>query len=510
MEDIIMGMADTSSFASMAEIAEREVARTQGAARKIIMISDHVEIALFRPEVDRSFANLSMRIKDFETVGQENLEKALADFQGKYSLETDGSRATVTYPTDGVEAADGVAMEFLKQCSSTLPIDEVWRVRGDMYEEQELSIRALFTAMKEQAASDIHLQPDEPPLIRIDNVLGRSDLTGKLTNVQIDNLLKQMAPADEYERFLAEKQVSFRFHEVGLGYARCSAFLKHGAIHLTSRYLPEKIPSFEDLSLPRDVLEHMASEERGLFLVVGMTGCGKTTTLATMVDFINENRKKHILTIESPVEYVHTNKMSVVSQRDTGLDVPDFQMGVTGALRHDPDVIVIGEMRNADTIRAAINAAATGHLVLSTLHSTTAAEVANRIVSFFEPVERDLVRLQLKDCLRGIVNQRLVPRIGGGRIPAIEVMVQDHKQIADGIIMGSTELIHVGMQQTTTRSFIIEKYVHQLYKQEKITLEDARAASTDVSVLDQMVIGTYTVPRVEGLKVEHGQMYSNR
>lgn len=510
MADIILGMADTSSFANVAETAEHEVAKTQGAARKIIMISPHVEIALFRPEVDQSFANVSMRIKGFETIGKENLEKALANFQGKYNLETDGSHATLTYPADGVEASDGVAMEFLKQCSSSLPIDEVWRVRGDMYAEQALSVRELFKAMKEKAASDIHLQPDEPPLIRIDNVLGRTDLTGKLTNVQIDKLLQQMAPADEYERFLAEKQVSFRFHEVGLGYARCSAFLKHGAIHLTLRYLPEKIPSFEELSLPRDVLEHMASEERGLFLVVGMTGCGKTTTLASMVDFINENRKKHILTIESPVEYVHANKKSVVSQRDTGLDVPDFQMGVTAALRHDPDVIVIGEMMNADTIRAAINAAATGHLVLSTLHSTTAAEVANRIVSFFEPVERDLVRLQLKDCLRGIVNQRLVPRIGGGRIPAIEVMIQDHKQIADGIIFGSSELIHVGMQQTTSRSFIIEKYVHRLYKEKKISLEDARATATDVSVLDQMIIGTYTVPRVEGLKVEHGQMFSNR
>jgi len=503
--DLILGMHDTKSFAGVLEVAESEISRTQGAARKIVMVSRLVEIVVFRPEVEQSFANLSMRVKGLQDSGKEDLEKALGKFKGKYELKTDGGLATLKYPAEGTEVADGSAMELLEICSSVLPIDEVWHVHGDMYVEQELSISALFKMMQEKSASDIHLQPDEPPLIRIDNELTRTDLAGKLTNVQIGKLLKQMAPADQYERFLAEKQISFNFHEVGVAYARCSAFYKHGAIHFTLRFLPETIPSFEDLSLPASVLEQIAREHRGLFLIVGMTGCGKTTTLAALVDYINTHRQKHILTIENPVEYVHMNKKCIISQRDTGLDVPDFGMGVSGALRHDPDVIVIGEMRDADTIRAAINAAATGHLVLSTLHSNTAAECANRIVSFFDPVERDLVRLQLKDALKGIIHQRLVPKLGGGRVPAIEVMFQDMKQISEGIVSGSSELIHIGMQQTTSQSFIIEKYLYDLYKDKKISLEHAREFATDVSMVDQMVIGTYTIPRVEGLKADRAR-----
>ncbi|MCK5558052.1 MAG: PilT/PilU family type 4a pilus ATPase [Candidatus Hydrogenedentes bacterium] len=506
MADVILGIQDTSSFVNVLEIAEKEISRSQGAARKIIIASRHLEIALVRPEVHRDFTNVSIRIKEFRDFKREDLEEALAEFQGKYNLKTDGSHATLTYPAEGIEVADSSAMDLLEKCGSVLPVAEVWHARGDMYSEQDLSIHTLFTTMQEKNASDIHLQPDEPPLIRIDNVLSRTDLAGKLTNVQIDRLVQEMAPPDQYELFQAEKQVSFNFHEVGIAYARCSAFMKHGAIHFTLRFLPEEIPSFEELSLPTDILESIASAHRGLFLVVGMTGCGKTTTLAAIVDYINQHRQKHILTIEHPVEYVHINKLSIISQRDTGVDVPDFGMGVTGALRHDPDVIVIGEMRNADTIRAAITAAATGHLVLSTLHANTAAECANRIVSFFDPIERDLVRLQLKDCLQGIVHQRLVPRIGGGRIPAVEVMIQDMKQISDGIISGNSEMIHAGMQQTITQSFIMEKHIYQIYKEKKVSLEHAREFATDVSVFDQMIIGTYTIPRVEGLKADHARL----
>jgi len=269
---------------------------------------------------------------------------------------------------------------------------------------------------------------------------------------------------------------------------------------MTFRYLPEKIPSFEDLNLPVDVLERMAKTERGLFLIVGMTGSGKSTTMAAMSDYINRFRQRHLIFIEHPVEYVHHNNNSIVSQRDVGVDVLDFAEAVRGALRHDPDVIVIGEMRDADTIRAAIAAASTGHLVISTLHSNTASEVINRIVSFFDPVERDLVKLQLRDCIQGIICQRLAPRKGGGRVPTIEVMFNDIKQINDSILAGDTDGIHIGMQQTTSNSFIIEKYIHDLLKKDIIDLEAAMEACTDQSVLEQMRIGTYSIPRLEGLK----------
>ena len=211
-------------------------------------------------------------------------------------------------------------------------------------------------------------------------------------------------------------RAAFNFHQVGLGYARVSAFVKSGAPHLTFRFLPERIPSFEDLNIPGPTMVELSKQHHGLVLITGMTGSGKSTTVATMVDWINSNKACHILTIENPVEYVHHNKMAMISQRSTGEDVHTFFEAVTGALRHDPDVIVIGEMRDPDTIRSAINAAATGHLVISTLHANTASEVINRIVSFFDPVERDLVKLQLRDCMKCVICQRLVKKKGGGRI----------------------------------------------------------------------------------------------
>jgi twitching motility protein PilT len=265
------------------------------------------------------------------------------------------------------------------------------------------------------------------------------------------------------------------------------------------RYLPEKIPSFEDLGIPRPSMERLANLHFGLILVAGMTGSGKSTSVAAIVDWINQNKDLHILCLEEPVEYVHVNKRSVVSQRDIGVDIATFQEGVRGALRHDPDVIVVGEMRDPDTIRSAINAAATGHLVISTLHASTASEVVNRIVSFFDPVERDLVKLQLRDALKCVICQRLVPRSGGGRLPALEFMFNDTKHIADGILSGNTLAIKVGMQQDSTASFIFEKYLFDMAKKNLITNEIAREYASDRSIVDQMRLGTYVIPSVESM-----------
>jgi twitching motility protein PilT len=180
--------------------------------------------------------------------------------------------------------------------------------------------------------------------------------------------------------------------------------------------------------------------------------------------------------------------------------VHSFGDAVTGALRHDPDVILIGEMRDSDTIRSAINAAATGHLVVSTLHSNTASEVVNRIVSFFDPVERDLVRLQLRDCLQCVICQRLVPKIGGGRVPALEILLNDIKAINDGIMQGDTDGIRIGMQQTVSHSFLFEQYLYDLFKEKVVDLSHAQEFSTDQSIFDQLRMGTYSVPRLDAIK----------
>ncbi|MCH8829145.1 MAG: Flp pilus assembly complex ATPase component TadA, partial [Planctomycetes bacterium] len=230
---------------------------------------------------------------------------------------------------------------------------------------------------------------------------------------------------------------------------------------------------------------------------------GKSTTVAALIDWINRNKSLHILTIESPVEFVHLNKKSIVSQRDVGTDTPTAVEAVYGALRHDPDVIFIGEMRDPDTIRAAIDAAGTGHLVISTFHTNTAPEVINRIVSFFDPVERDLVRLQLRDCLRCIMCQRLLPGKDGGRIPALEFLFNDTPQIGDCVLSGDTGALRVAMQQTSSDSSILETSLLSLINEGHVDEEIAATYASNPAVLEQMRLGTYAVPSLESLVTRH-------
>lgn len=499
MADLILGLGEAKDLAEIVATSEKEIATNFGPARRLLLVSKVAELVITRPVATEWFQSFSMRLKS-DGIGTDEIANGLSAFSGKFVLESDNGRSVITYPTDGQTGVAEECQALLNECGVLVGLPEVWHVDGDHYEQQGLTVTQLFRLMTERKASDVHLDTNHPPILRIDNDLVITDCCGPLTSEEIESMLHDIAPQKAWEQFQQDMQTSFGFHQVGMGYSRISAFRKHGSVHLTFRYLPEQIPSFEQLSLPSDTLREMADMHRGLFLITGMTGSGKTTTLAAMVDYINRTRKEHILSIEHPIEFVHESKSCIVSQRDTGADVPDFFMGVTAALRHDPDVIVIGEMRDKDTIRSAINAAATGHLVLSTLHSNTAAEVVNRIISFFDPIERDLVRLQLRDCLKGVICQRLLPKLGGGRLPAIEMMFNDLKQINDCVLMGDTDGIHVGMQQTTTSSFIFEKYLYGMIKRKDITVEDGRDFSTDVSMLDQMLIGTYSVPRVEGLK----------
>jgi len=505
MADLILGLSNLERFSEMVSAAEQEVLRTLGVACKVSMTSPYVEAIARRADGNAPFTELAFRAR-IEWDGMNSLEDMLKPFTDVCVVERDDEWLSVQYPGNGAPATAERFAEIADACGNGIEMPEVWHVFGDDFQEQPLNLEKVFKGLLDNNASDMHLMPGEPPVLRIDNVLKRrEDICGTLSSKQLERMVEQIAPGEAWEEFCTEMQTSFNYHHVGLGYSRVSAFRKQGSVHVTFRYLPEKIPSFEELNLPGDVLEEMSQTERGLFLIVGMTGSGKTTTMASMADYINRFRNRHVIFIEHPVEYVHHNNESIVSQRDVGIDVLDFGEAVRGSLRHDPDVIVIGEMRDADTIRSAIAAAATGHLVLSTLHSNTAAEVVNRIVSFFDPVERDLVRLQLRDCLRGVICQRLVPRTGGGRVPAIEVMFNDIKPINDAIIEGDTDGIHIGMEQTTSHSFIIERYLHKLLKDKIVDLDAAREAATDVSVLDQMMIGTYSVPRLEGLKGKNHQ-----
>ena len=380
------------------------------------------------------------------------MEKIASDFKPDCELAVEDGWHILHFPGPHAKDPDR-ALEALDAYSAMLQFPEVWHVRGDNYRVDHISVELLFKALVEYKASDVHLSPGEQAMFRVDGEISPSEIFGVLSAPQILAVIHDISAERDWKEFQETKQASFNFHQAGLGYSRVSCFVTSGAPHLTFRYLPERIPSFEELHVPAALMTELAELHHGLVLVVGMTGSGKSTTVAALVDYINDHHTSHILTIENPVEYVHHYKKALISQRNLGTDVGTFGFAVTGALRHDPDVIVLGEMRDPDTIRSAINAAATGHLVISTLHSNTAYEVVNRIVSFFDPVERDLVKLQIRDCMRCVICQRLVPRVGGGRLPAIEVMFNDVKAINDSIMEGDTDGLRECNRPLRTRGY---------------------------------------------------------
>lgn len=498
MPEVIVGLGKQKSVRDVANLAEHELRRTQGSPRRLVVRGMGIEVGAERPDYDGDWESYTLKVR-VSGEALERLQKTIHELGDCCSISDDGALKVVKCATGNGLTVEKIG-EVADKLSSCFGLPEVWRVHGENYRSEHISIELLFQAMIQYKASDVHLAPGEIPMFRIDGQARPAEVMKRNSAVQINNLIRELASEREWDEFIKDKQTSFNFHQKGLGYSRISAFLRGGAPHLTIRFLPEKIPSFDDLNIPADTMRTLAQLHHGLILVTGMTGSGKTTTVAALVDWINMNKSLHILTIENPVEYIYESKKSIMSQRNTGTDVNTFGEAVRGALRHDPDVIVIGEMRDPDTIRSAINAAATGHLVISTLHSNTSAECVNRIVSFFDPVERDLVKLQLRDSLKCIICQRLVPRVGGGRLPAMEIMFNDVKAINDSILTGNTDGIRIGMQQTVSHSFLFETYLHRLYKDGKITLDDARLYSTDSSVLDQMIMGTYTVPRLESIK----------
>jgi len=499
MAEFIIGTGQTPSVRVIVKMIEEQIRLKEGIPRLIFARTNNMEFEAEREDFSGDFTRWILRMR----VPENSLKRILGivkDNSNVCTTERQQEWLIVSTQENIPSESFPHVFEVIDKVCQSITLPEVWKVRGDRYRIDRISPELLFQAMVQYRASDIHLSPGESPLFRVDGDIKHSELMGPLSAVQILDLIHQIIPDRYLPEFEKQSQTSFSYHQSGIGYSRVSAFYKGGAPHCTFRFLPEKIPSFEELNIPKNVMIEIADINHGLVLITGMTGSGKTTTVAAIIDWINSHKSYHILTIENPVEYVHINKKSIISQRGMGDDVLTFNDAVTGALRHDPDVIVIGEMRDPDTIRSAINAAATGHLVISTLHSNTASEVVNRIVSFFDPSERDLVRLQLRDCIKCIICQRLIPRVTGGRLPALEIMYNDIKAITDGILSGDTDLIRVGMQQTVSHSFIFEQYIHKMYKQGLITLENARESVTDRSTLDQLLMGTYSVPRLDSIK----------
>jgi twitching motility protein PilT len=303
-----------------------------------------------------------------------------------------------------------------------------------------MNLDALLAAAVHAGASDIHLKLGRPPLIRLDGAVTPLDGPER-TEEDLDSCLRALtaiAP-QRYEQFHQTGELDIAYTGPDLPRFRVNAFRQRGATSFALRVIPRRVPRFTDLGLPEGV-ERLAEEHRGLVLVTGATGSGKTTTLAAIIDHINRTRQSHIVTIEDPIEVLHTDQQSIVNQREVGLDTENFGQALRRALRQDPDTILIGELRDAETAQTALQAAESGHLVLSTLHTVDAAESVGRIIEFFPPEKQQQVRSILAGVLRGVISQRLLPRAGGGRVAVVEVMV-NNARISDLIREGRPEEI---------------------------------------------------------------------
>jgi twitching motility protein PilT len=333
----------------------------------------------------------------------------------------------------------------------------------------------------ERGASDVHLKVGMPPTIRIHGILYPLEEASPITREDMAAILDVLLDEHHRERFRSRMQVDLAYQTSESTRFRVNVFLQRGEPSVAMRAIPARIRTVEELHLPA-IVNKLALENRGLILVTGTTGSGKSTTLAAMVGHINENCSNHIITIEDPIEYTHEDIRSIVSQREVAYDVTNFADGLKAALRQDPDVILLGEMRDLETIETAILAAETGHLVLSTLHTLDATETITRIVSNFPEHQREQIRLILANIIRGILSQRLMPRADGqGMVPACEVMVSTARirdciatkektpEIRDAIAVGHTSY---GMQT-------FDQSLMALYRRGLITYEEALAQSSN-------------------------------
>jgi twitching motility protein PilT len=287
------------------------------------------------------------------------------------------------------------------------------------------ALDAYLSALADAEGSDLHVKVASPPRLRVNGVLRRIPGAPDVTPEDTEEMVAGIMAPEAMARFRSSPDADFAYTVPGVGRFRVNAFRQRGSVALVFRLVRTSAASFAELGLP-DVVGRLALEHRGLVLVTGPTGSGKTTTLAAMVDHINRNRECHIMTIEDPIEVLHTDQVASINQREIGVDAGSFSTAMRAAMRQDPDVILVGEMRDEETVSAALSAAETGHLVLSTLHTIDAAETVNRIVDFFPPHQQAQIRVALAGAVKGTLCQRLVPTADGeGRVAALEIMVSN-------------------------------------------------------------------------------------
>lgn len=287
--------------------------------------------------------------------------------------------------------------------------------------EKPFDIKEIILNAKSQGCSDLHLCTGRVPVFRISGRVNFLEEYGRISNEDMISCMDIIAPG-KYHELLEKKSLDFAYSIEGIGRLRVNAYFQRGTIGVAMRLLNDEILKLENLNFP-PVIKTLTEKKTGLILVTGQTGSGKSTTLASMINEINISRPAHILTIEDPIEYLHKSKKSLVNQREVGSDVIDFSDGLRGALRQDPDVILVGEMRDVETIKIALTAAETGHMVFSSLHTNDAPSTIDRIIDVFPPEQQPQIRIQLADVLQGIVCQKLLPKVNGGRVAALEILI---------------------------------------------------------------------------------------
>lgn len=348
-----------------------------------------------------------------------------------------------------------------------------------------IKLRDLLEQMVKMGASDLHLTVGSPPVVRIDGKLQRIGQE-LLTSEETKKLCYSMLSEKQKLKFEQNSELDFSFGIESMSRFRCNVFMQRGNVAVVLRRIPYKILTFEELGLPK-VISEFAGLPRGLILVTGPTGSGKSTTLASLIDKINKERPVHIITVEDPIEYLHRHQMALVNQREVYSDTTSFSSALKYALREDPDVVLVGEMRDLETISSALSIAETGHLAFATLHTNSAAESINRIVDSFPSNQQEQVRVSLSFSLQAIVSQTLVPKIGGGRVCALEVMIATpaiRALIRDDKVHQMYSMIQSGQKfgmKTMNQS------LSELYLSRKITINDAMAYSQNTQELTEML-----------------------
>lgn len=485
---MFIGSKSTSTVLDIFYIGIREVIPQQGLPSEVRCITDGCEVLARSEDLSKrvDFMTITFPTKEGIEAGEISSAMEAARIGGRVRSDN-GTTVMQIPPFEWRQLPQLAPVNKMLEAFAAKPLRSLtWELKIDNFASSTFNINSLVEDMVARKASDLHLRAGNRPYLRIDNDLLPMDLP-IISAKDMTQIMLQLGGEEQLEILLREKEGSFQYHAAGMGYLRCSGYIKAGAMALAIRLIPEEPIPFDQLNIP-EVVKGICRAHRGLFLVCGITGSGKSTTLAAMVDYINQQRMAHIITTEDPVEFVYRDKKSIVSQRQVGTDTFSFANALRGALREDPDVILVGEMRDMETIRAALSAAETGHLVLSTLHTTTAVDTVNRIISYFPQSERDLIRQELAYTIKGVICQRLLKKIGGGRIPCVEILLGGKPIVRDAIIDGDLDKLHgIIENDPDMRSF--DQYAVDLYKAKLVTKEEAMSACSNEEGFERVISG---------------------